>query len=73
MDDLPYIYTVFDTGTLDEFKSAVNQPLVTSLSCLFFSLAQMFVGLRKQFIHKFVFPTWACSAGFNNNSNIPNS
>ena len=25
------------------------------------------MGLRKQLINNFVFPTWACAAGFNNN------
>ena len=29
------------------------------------------MGLRKQFINNFVFPTWACAAGFNtNNKNV---
>ena len=28
----------------------------------------MLVGLCKQFIKNFVFPTWACAAGFNNNN-----
>ena len=27
------------------------------------------MGLRKQFMNNFVFPTWACAAGFNNNNN----
>ena len=34
--------------------------------------AQVLVGLRKQFMNNFVFPTWACAADFttttNNNS-----
>ena len=30
---------------------------------------QVLVGLRKQFMNKFVFPTWAGAAGFNNNDN----
>ena len=34
-----------------------------------FSVAQVLVGLRKQFINNFVFPTWAYAAGFNNNNN----
>ena len=34
-----------------------------------FSVAQVLVGLRKQFINNFVFPTWACVGGFNNNNN----
>ena len=64
-NDLPF--AVFDTGTLDGFKGAVNR-------CCFpefvfqFSVAQVLVGLRKQ-INNFVFPTWARAAGFNNNNN----
>ena len=27
------------------------------------------MGLRKQFIYNFVFPTWAYDTGFNNNNN----
>ena len=34
------------------------------LCFLQFSLAQVLVGLRKQFINNFVSPTWACDAGF---------
>ena len=34
-----------------------------------FSVAQVLVGLRKQFINNFVFPTWAYAIGFNNNKN----
>ena len=33
------------------------------------SVAQVLVGLLKQFMNIFDFPTWACSAGFNNNNN----
>ena len=36
-----------------------------------FSGAQVLVGLRKQIINNFVFPTYACAAGFNNNSSVP--
>ena len=32
-----------------------------------FSMAQVLVGLRKQFMN--FSPTWACAAGFNNNNN----
>ena len=32
-----------------------------------FSVAQVLVGLRMQFMNNFVFSTWACAAGFNNN------
>ena len=51
-----------------------SQSLVASLSCVFkFSVAQVLVGLRKQFINNFVLPTWACSASFNNNNNNNNN
>ena len=44
--------------------------MVASLSLFSsFSVGQVLVGLRKQFINYFVFPTWACAAGFNNNNN----
>ena len=32
-----------------------------------FSVLQVLVGLRKQSINNFVFPTLACAAGFDNN------
>ena len=38
------------------------------LCFLQFSMAQVLVGLRKQFMNNFVFPTWACAAGLNNNT-----
>ena len=34
-----------------------------------FSVVQLLVGLRKQFINNFDFPTSACATGFNNNNN----
>ena len=34
--------------------------------------AQVLVRLHKQFINNFVFFTWACAAGFNNNKNNNN-
>ena len=33
-----------------------------------FSVAQVLVGLQKQFINRFIFPTWAYAAGFENNN-----
>ena len=63
-------YTVFDTGTLNGFKCAVNlHSCFPELFFLQFSVAQVTVGLRKQFINNFVFYTWDCAAGFNNNNN----
>ena len=62
-NDLPN--TEFDTGTLDGFKGAVNRWLLPGV-VFSFSVAQMLVGLRKQFINNFDFQTWACAAGFYN-------
>ena len=66
---------MFDTGTLDGLKGAVNRWLLPQLYFLQFSVAQVLVGLRKKLINNFVFPTWACAAGFNNNNsnNINNT
>ena len=36
---------------------------------LCFPVVPVFARLRKQFINNFVFPTWACAAGFYNNNN----
>ena len=38
-----------------------------------FYVAQVLVRLRKQFIINFVYPIWACAAGFNNNNNSNNN
>ena len=38
-----------------------------------FSVAQVLVWLRKQFIKNFVFAPWACAAGFKNNNNKNNN
>ena len=35
-----------------------------------FSVVHVLVGLRKQCINNFVFPTWACAVGFNNNNKV---
>ena len=37
-----------------------------------FSIAQVLVWLRKQFINNFVFPAWASAPGYNNNNNSNN-
>ena len=42
------------------------------LCFLQFSMAQVLVGLRNQFMDNFVFHTWACAAGFYNNNNNNN-
>ena len=57
-------YTVFDTGTLDGFKGAVNRWLLPWV-CYSVFRGACAVGLRKQFINNLVFPNWACA--FNNN------
>ena len=48
-----------------------EQPIVCCLPefVFLFSVVQMLVGLRKQFIKSFVFPTLACAASFNNKNN----
>ena len=33
-----------------------------------FSVAHVLLRLSKHFINNFVFPTWACAAGFTNNN-----
>ena len=55
------------TVSLDGFKGEVNHWLLPWVGFSFFE-AQVFVGLRKQFIFNFVFPTWACAAGFHNSN-----
>ena len=66
------LYIEFDTGTLDGFRGAVNRWLLP-LVVFSFSVAQVLVGFRNKFINNFLFPTWACAAGFNkinkNNNN----
>ena len=69
-NDLPY--TVFDTGMLNGFKGAVNRWLLPRVVFFQFSVAQVLVGLRKKFMNFFVFPTWTCAAGFNNNNSNNN-
>ena len=49
-----------------------SQPFVAfliELCFLLFFVAQVLVGLPKQFITIFIFPTWSCATGFNNNKN----
>ena len=67
-NDLPY--TVFDTEAFGGFMGAVIVRCFPEF-VFQFSVAQVLVGfhLRKQFINNFVFPTWDCVAGFNNNDN----
>ena len=67
-DDLPYTVCLM----LDGFMGAVNRWLLQCVCFLQFSVAQVVVELRKQFINYFVFPTWAWKADFNNNNNRPN-
>ena len=60
-NDLPY--TVFWIGS--RVQSTVG--CFPDLYFIQFSMAQVLVKLLKQFINNFVFPTWACAVGFNNN------
>ena len=59
---------MFDTGTLDGLR---EQSIVGGVPQFVFQFCavKVLVRLRKQFIDYFVFPTWACAAGFNNNNN----
>ena len=41
---------------------------VPELCVLQLSLAQVLVGWGNQLMKNFIFATWACSAGFNNNN-----
>ena len=55
--------------TMSTYISGSSQSLVASLSSVFqLSVAQVLVGLRKQFVNNFVCLTPASSAGFNNNN-----
>ena len=55
--------------TPERLTKESSQSLGASLSCVFqFFVAQVLMGLRKQFINNSVFPTWTCVAGFNNNN-----
>ena len=45
----------------------------SELCFLQFSVAQVLLGLQKQFINNLVFPTWACAARFNNDDNNNNN
>ena len=59
---------MFDIGTLDGF---LREQAIAGCFPEFvfqFSVAQVLVGLQKQFINNFVFPIWTCAAGFNNNN-----
>ena len=66
------LFNVFNTGTLDGFKGTVNRWLLFRLCFLQFPVAQVLVGLRKQFMNNF-FPTWAGAAGFDYNNNDNNN
>ena len=51
-------------------KMQLTVGCLNELCFLQFSVAKVLVGLRKQFIKNFVFPTWACDAEFNNTNNV---
>ena len=64
-NDLPC--TVFNTGTLDGFKGTANRWLLPELCFFSFPWRRCFLGCESNLENNFVFPTWACAAGFNNN------
>ena len=65
-------YAVFDTLAEPWMGWRVQSTVgcFPELCCLQFFVAQVLVGLRKQLLNNFIFPTWACAAGFNNNINL---
>ena len=65
-------YAVFDTLAEPWMGWRVQSTggCFPELCCLQFFVAQVLVGLRKQLLNNFVFPTWACAADFNNNINL---
>ena len=68
-NDLPY--TMFDTGTLDGFNGVVNRWLLSMMCALSLFRGADSCGVAKVIYYdNFVFPTWACAAGFNDNNNI---
>ena len=58
---------MFDTGMLEGSRVQSTVGCFPELCLLQFSVAQVLVGLRKQYINNFIFPTKACAAGYNNN------
>ena len=69
-NDLPY--SVFHTRMLDGLREQSIVGCFPELCFFQFFVLQVLVGLRKQFMNNFVFPTWACAAGFNNYYNNNN-
>ena len=67
-NDLPY--TVLGTERWMSSREQSTVGCFPELCFLQFSVVQVLVGLRKQFINNFVFSTWACAAGFHNNNTI---
>ena len=66
-NDLPY--TVFDTETLDSSRVQSTVGCFPELCFRQFSVAQVLVELRMQFMNNFAVPTWVCAPGFNNYNN----
>ena len=64
---------MFDTGTLDGFKGAVDRWLLPRVTFFLVFLAQVLAEHRKQFINNFVFPSWTGASCFNNNNNNNNN
>ena len=64
-NDLPY--TVFDMERWMDSRVQSTVGCLTKLCFFQLAVSLVHVGLGKQFINSFVFHTWACGAGFNNN------
>ena len=61
---------MFDTGTLEEFKGAVNRLLLPKVVFSSVFRGAGACGVAKAIYKKnFVFPSSACAPGFNNNNN----
>ena len=65
-NDLPYTLCMTPERWMGS-RVASTVGCFPELCFLQFSVAQVLVWLRMPFINNFVFPKWACAAGFNNN------
>ena len=61
-------YTVFNTGTMDGYKGAVNCWLLSKVVVFFSFPRRQCLGVVKAVLTLVVFPTLACAACFNNNT-----
>ena len=70
---MTFPYIVFDTGTLDWFKGAVNRWLLPRLVYSSVSRGADACVITKIIYKQLCFSSWACAAGFNNNNNNNNN